>query len=397
MRFLFPLSLALACLCEIAAVECVKISSDVFPKTDIYPAPNQGNLHAHDPSIIKDNGSFYLFKGGHYLPIYKAPSLSGPWTNIGTVFSGPSIIHKVNRTRPWSPMTTLQNGTYYCYYAISANGITNSAIGVATATSLENSTWTDHGAIINTGSGYLSDIWPYSEANAIDPAFMRDQSTGKPYLTFGSYWHDIFLVALSEDLLSVENPTAPDAINTAYQPKPYHGSRPLEGSFLSYKSPFYYLWFSHGQCCHFGRDNFPEPGHEYSIRVGRSTSIRGPFVDKDGVHLTEGGGTVIYGSNRGVTYAPGGIGVMAGNQSYPDILYFHYLNTSTGFKNKDAHLGWEYLDYDQGWPVAKATFDSTEFTLNNANYTSNVAAFNGQSRSKLAFVVFFSALMYIVS
>lgn len=62
----------------------------------------------------------------------------------------------------------------------------------------------------------------------------------------------------------------------------------------------------------------------YSIRVGRSVNTKGPFVDMDGHRLTNGGGTTVYGSNHGVVYAPGGLGVLAGNSSRRDILYFHY-------------------------------------------------------------------------
>lgn len=47
-------------------------------------------------------------------------------------------------------------------------------------------------------------------------------------------------------------------------------------------------------------------------------------MDMDGYRLTNGGGTTIYGSNHGVVYAPGGLGVLAGNSSRRDILYFHY-------------------------------------------------------------------------
>ena len=62
--------------------------------------------------------------------------------------------------------------------------------------------------------------------------------------------------------------------------------------------------------------------------------MRGPFEDRKGKSLLDGGGTVVYGSNHGVVYAPGGLGVLAGNNdSMPDILYYHYLNTSMGFKH----------------------------------------------------------------
>lgn len=63
----------------------------------------------------------------------------------------------------------------------------------------------------------------------------------------------------------------------------------------------------------------------YSIRVGRSQSPRGPFLDKTGKDLTDGGGTLIYGSN-GDTYAPGGQAVIRVGDT--DVLYYHYCKTT---------------------------------------------------------------------
>lgn len=60
----------------------------------------------------------------------------------------------------------------------------------------------------------------------------------------------------------------------------------------------------------------------YSIRVGRSKSARGPFVDQSGVELTAGGGTIVYGSHDYV-YAPGGQGVLS-DYNGRDVLYYHY-------------------------------------------------------------------------
>lgn len=64
--------------------------------------------------------------------------------------------------------------------------------------------------------------------------------------------------------------------------------------------------------------------NRYSIRVGRSKSATGPFVDKDGHDTLKGGGTIVYGSNHGVVYAPGGVGVLINNGSDADVLYYHY-------------------------------------------------------------------------
>lgn len=330
-------------------------------KTSSYPLPNQGNIQAHDPNIFFQNDSFYLFRTGHYLTIHKSSSLSGPWHNIGTVLSGPSIIEKPNSTRPWAPTVIQWNSTFYCFYCVSEEGKRNSSIGVATTDTLdsnshgdEKGSWIDHGALIETGGGNLSTVYPYNESNAIDPAFIMDVNSHQPYLIFGSYWSDIWQVPLTLDLLAVVNSKRPDAVHLAFLPEEGHTGGPLEGSFMTYTEPYYYLWLSYGQCCRFERTGFPKKGNEYSILVGRSKDVRGPFVDKSGRNLMDGGGTTVYGSNHGVVYAPGGPGVLPGNnRSRPDILYYHYLNKSIGFRDSDAQLGWNYLDYIDGWPVVR--------------------------------------------
>lgn len=62
--------------------------------------------------------------------------------------------------------------------------------------------------------------------------------------------------------------------------------------------------------------------NRYSIRVGRSSSPQGPFVDKSGKDLVDGGGEIVYGSN-GDVYAPGGQGVLS-DEVEGDVLYYHY-------------------------------------------------------------------------
>ncbi|RDW86769.1 endo 1,5-alpha-arabinase [Aspergillus mulundensis] len=319
--------------------------------TTHYPLPNEGHAVAHDPSILRYNNSLYHFRGGVHIPIFRAASLSGPWENIGTVLDGNSTVQKQNQRRPWAPMVTQWRDRVYCFYSISQNGKRNSAIGVASSESPEPGDWTDHGALINTGAGNGSDVYPYNVSNAIDPGFLADPDTGKPYLQYGSYWEGIFQVPLADDLLSVENATHPDADHLVALPntKP----KPIEGGFMSYRDPYYYTWFSHGQCCHFNTEGFPKKGNEYSIRVGRSTSVHGPFVDRDNKTLIDGGGSVVYGSSHGQVYAPGGQGILPGANDEPDVLYYHYHNASIGFAQGDARLGWNYLDYVGGWPVVR--------------------------------------------
>ncbi|KAL3482420.1 putative arabinan endo-1,5-alpha-L-arabinosidase D [Aspergillus californicus] len=324
---------------------------NLFSKTTDYPLPNQGNVAAHDPNILHYNNNYYLFKGGIQIPVFRASQLDGPWESIGTVLNGLSTVTKQNRRRPWAPMVTYWRNRFYCFYSISQNGKRNSAIGLASSDSIEPGGWTDHGAMINTGDGHLSDVYPYNVSNAIDPAFFADPQSQTPYLQYGSYWQGIFQIPLTNDL-TIKDPEHPGADHLVYIPDAKQ--KPSEGSFMSYRAPYYYLWFSHGKCCQFEKQGFPKKGNEYSIRVGRSESVHGPFVDRSDTDLLDGGGSVIYGSNHGKVYAPGGLGILSGTNDDPDVLYYHYHNTTIGFAQDDARLGWNYLDYVDGWPVPRA-------------------------------------------
>ena len=306
-----------------------------------FPLPNQGNIPVHDANILTYNGEFYLFNSGSGILAYKSTSLGGPWTDNGPVLNGQSIIDKpgTNRTNIWAPTVLQQNNTFYCFYCVSEVGTRNSAVGLATSHTLEPGSWTDHGALFSTYNGTYADVYPFTISNAIDPAPVIDPVTGKPWMIFGSYWTDIWQIPLSDDLLSIDENPAETANHLSYlylggqsngilswypltgDPQ---GLRPEEGSYLSYHSPYYYLWYSHGQCCGFDRHALPPAGTEYSIRVGRSMNITGPYVDINGTDLLQGGGQVVYGSNHNnEVYAPGGIGVLS-LEDGSDLLYFHY-------------------------------------------------------------------------
>lgn len=125
------------------------------------------------------------------------------------------------------------------------------------------------------------------------------------------------------------------------------------------------LWFSHGICCGYNVSALPAPGQEYSIRLGRSKSSRGPFLDMDGTDLVNGGGYIVYGSHSYV-YGPGGEGVLQ-NYHGRDVLYYHYgtysylspsyacanertVPTYISYLDTDKRLGWDYIEYADGWP-----------------------------------------------
>ena len=296
-------------------------SSDPFSPSN-WPAPEKitgdgtggyGGIHVHDPSVIKYNGEYYSFSTHQLIAIGKAPSLHGPWNHYGSALQKPSIIDLPGNNDTWAPDVHRIGDTFYCYYSVSTFGSQSSGIGLATSKTLEPGSWTDHGAVLISGND--TGIIPSNITNAIDPNLFIDPKDGTPYLTYGSFFADIWQLKLKPSLTAITSQA--DAVQVSEDPT---GTRPEEGSFLSSHDGWYYLWFSHGICC--GYDTvLPAPGTEYSIRLGRSRSARGPFVDRNGTDLTQGGGYIVFGSH-GTTYGPGGEGVLHDDDR--DILYYHY-------------------------------------------------------------------------
>lgn len=218
------------------------------------------------------------------------------------------------------------------YYAVSTYGTQSSAIGVASSSTMELGTWTDHGSV---GVASTS-AKPY---NAIDPNFM--DVDGVFYLNFGSFWDDIYQV----ELTSPTNKGSYSADNIAYNASGTHAE---EGSFMFYYDDYYYLLFSAGICCGYDT-SLPASGAEYKIMMCRSTSGTGGFVDKNGVDCTSSGGTILL-ETHGTTYGPGGQGVFT-DSSLGLTLYYHYADTDVGLADADYLLGYNKLSWSSGWPV----------------------------------------------
>lgn len=178
---------------------------------------------------------------------------------------------------------------YYMYYAVSSFGSQSSAIGVATSSTMEVGSWTDHGSVGVTSSSKTS-------FNAIDPNLIN--VSGTYYLTFGSFWQDIFQVQMDSTAMTKGSSTA---VNIAFNST---GTSAEEGGFVFYNSGYYYLLLSAGICCGYDTSK-PAQGAEYRIVICRSSTATGGFVDKSGASCTSNGGTTLLASH-GTVYGPGG-------------------------------------------------------------------------------------------
>ncbi|KKK14033.1 hypothetical protein P175DRAFT_0503147 [Aspergillus ochraceoroseus IBT 24754] len=367
LRRCLKMTVLLAVLLLVSLAVALKIKPHPRRRPDLplsYPATHQTDLRIHDPSLLRVGDTYYSYSVGEHIAIHQASSLAGPWEKTGSVLPADSVIPKGDRKAPWAPTTIQVGDRFYCYYAVSNAGCRNSAIGVASSASPGPGGWVDHGLIIQSGKGKGSDEYPLDQSNTIDASvFVADN--GQAYLNFGSFWSGIWQIPLGQDLISPGENGRSDVRHLAREPAAVFparknangicgdpsGGHPIEGSYLSYHEPYYYLWFSWGRCCDI-TDKFLSnfPGKEYRIRVGRSDSPQGPFLDKQGNDLVDGGGETVYASN-GDTFAPGGQGVLAEEDG--DILYYHYLNKSVSYDFWEARLGYSPLKYVDGWPVAQ--------------------------------------------
>jgi arabinan endo-1,5-alpha-L-arabinosidase len=305
----------------------------VLPLVQAYSNPGacSGACWAHDPAVIeRSDGTYFKFNTGDGIEIATASSLSGPWTLVGYVLPDGSSINSA--TDLWAPDVTLVDGVYHLYYAVSTFGSQTSSIGLATSSTLEPGSWTDKGA---TGVSSTS----AKAYNAIDPNLILVGSTY--YLNFGSFWHDIYQVALNS---AATKTAGTAAYNIEYDSA---GTHPCEGSYMFYYSGYYYLLWSHGICCGYDTSK-PAAGAEYMIKMCRSTSATSGFVDSSGTACTSSGGDILL-ESHGTVYGPGGQGVFT-DSSKGLVLYYHYADTTVGLADADYKFGWNALKWSNGWP-----------------------------------------------
>ncbi|KAJ7175408.1 arabinanase [Mycena filopes] len=274
-----------------------------------------GNVNpVADPTICKSSsGEYFVFSTAPGIQIRTSPDRIA-WTLIGVVWpNGASWTDEYTGTTNgnlWAPDCTVIDGTFYLYYAASSFGSQNSAIFFAKSTTGLPGSWTNEGLVTSTATG--------STYNAIDPNLFIDGSNW--YLSLGSFWSGIKLETLS---LSTGKPSSSAVTSLATRTA---DSGAIEASVIYKFGSFYYLFSSWDICC-------DGTSSTYNIRVGRSTSVSGPYVDASGVSLLNGGGTLVLSSHDQII-GPGG------QDLYTDV------DGTVWFI-----LGINLLDFSSGWPV----------------------------------------------
>lgn len=282
----------------------------------------------HDPSTVVDDGSgTWMLCTGHGVPLLKREA-DGRWKREGVLFSTYPDWHKKevpqNRGHLWAPDIIRIGGMWFVYYSVSSFGSNESAIGLATARTLDPSSkdhgWKDEGLVIRSRAS--------DRFNAIDPALIMDK--GRLWMSFGSFWEGIHLIELDPETGLLKDP-AEKPLRLATHPE-------IEAPFIHKHGSGYYLFVNWGKCCR-------GVNSTYELRVGKSKKITGPYLDKDGVDLKDGGGSPFL-ATEGKFIGPGHASIY--KEKGREMLVHHYYDKD---RNGRSDLRMLPLEWKDGWPV----------------------------------------------
>lgn len=304
----------------------------------------------HDPSIIKEGNTWYVFATGKaphggQIPVRCSEDLK-TWRYCDRVFAAtPDWIHKDSPGTQdlWAPDISKYKDEYRLYYAYSLFGKNTSGIGLATNKTLDakrpDYKWEDKGLVLRSVAT--------DDFNAIDPNFVAD-AQGKCWLAFGSFWGGIKMRRLDErtgmldakdtKLYSLASRAKPENAPPAPPNLPPDWEA-VEAPFIVHHGGYYYLFVSWDLCCRGTKST-------YRTTVGRAKQVTGPYLDKEGRSMAEGGGSELLTANQR-WLGPGGESILM-QPGGDDLIVFHAYDAKTG---KPA-LQISTIAWKDGWPEA---------------------------------------------
>ncbi|HYR06694.1 MAG TPA: glycoside hydrolase family 43 protein [Longimicrobium sp.] len=298
-----------------------------------------------DPTVIRaPDGMFYAYatqteRNGEMINIQVARSANlVAWQHLGDAL--PAKPAWARRTQDfWAPHVSEHDGTYYLYYSARPDAALRDStrglcLAVATASRPEGP-FTDRGEPLQCGSGFVN----------IDPMSFDDPRTGKRLLYWGSGFGSVKVQELAPDRISFAAGSAPvDLVHTVATDDPANYQRLVEGAWVVYREPFYYLFYSGDNCC--------GPRAHYAALVARSRSATGPFETMGQVT----------GTGRSVVVEMGGRWVAPGHNSVitdaagTDWIVYHAVDVNrprtkeTDDVNTRRVMLIDRLEWVDGWP-----------------------------------------------
>jgi len=252
---------------------------------------NNAYARVHDPVILEDNGTYYMYSTGIIgwgVELRTSTDLVN-WTYVSEFATShdnelkvPDVMNATNNamTNVWAPEVIKVGSEYWMYYSCSGSGGRNSCMALAKATS-PTGPFTYEGIVLQTTNSTESYM------NGIDASIEYDQD-GNMWMSYGSFFGGIRVVQLNSSTGFLMT-SGDEGTLIASRPSSIDNGA-VEAPVIRYHDGYYYLFVSY--------DNLFGPerggGGSYHVRVGRSTSITGPYVDQDGEAMLVAGETTGY-------------------------------------------------------------------------------------------------------
>ncbi len=213
---------------------------------------------------------------------------------------------------------------------------------------------------------YNNDLWP----NCIDPAPFYDED-GRMWITYGSWSGGIFLIEVDVETGLLIHPEADEENNV----DPYFGKRLMGGGHISIEGPYiqydsqsgyYYLYVSYGALQREGG---------YQIRVFRSKTVDGEYLDMNGKCPGEWAMHNNYGlklsGNYNLPSLKDAYMATGGQSTFQDTDGKHYICYHTRFKSRQEYhepCVKQIFYNEEGWPVL-APYRTAGETLSDSGYS----------------------------
>ena len=179
------------------------------------------------------------------------------------------------------------------------------------------------------------------DQDAIDPSLLLDPSTGRLWVSYGTYFGTIRLIEIDSTTgARVEGNVEKDiAID-------------CEATDLLYRNGWYYLLGTHGTCC-------DGVNSTYNIVVGRSRSVEGPYMDNVGRDMFHGGGKMVIAAGNRKT-GPGHFGRTVIDEGV-EVMSCHYEADMD--RSGRSVLAVRPLLWKNDWPYAGEPFKGGTFEI----------------------------------
>ena len=294
-------------------------AADWYAKDNLQPG--------HDPSMTRFEDGYALMSTNNNLQLWTSEDAYS-WTNHKSTVSGvPQWAYQyAPKTEGiWAPDIFYMNGEYRVYYCVSEFGKRNSAIGYQSTTSIKPGTsgygWKDHGHVFHTKDGT-------DKYNAIDADVVRD-TQGNYWMAFGSFGLGIQLIKLDAKT-GYQASDDKTVYNIARRTSKASGGAE-EGPSLIEHGGKYFLFAAWDICCQQGA-NIEQT--TYKTAYGRADKVTGPYKDRAGYDMANGGGTILM-ERYGRYVGPGG------GEAFQDlnrVRFVHHYYDLNGDKFNHIHI-----------------------------------------------------------